>query len=232
MAVLARNQTHVDIMAPHKPEREDEKKRIEDLGGGEPDIKSFLLDGSEDFVIIACDGLWDVIPSWEAVEMVVDYVKDFGVNADKAAKFLVSQAVEKGSQDNVSVVVVFFEEGPLVTSCNVVRLPLSPNYTTIYPPDCLGRPDKEEDSQIFPVPIPISPEAQAILERLDRSMRGTQDSDVEQEEVGEEDGESGEKQATEEETKVSWCFHTPSTCSYNPVSHPAPSRSASRYRPP
>ena len=49
--------------------------------------------------------------------MVVDYVKDFGVNADKAAKYLVSQAVEKGSQDNVSVVIVFFEEGPLVTSC-------------------------------------------------------------------------------------------------------------------
>ena len=48
-------------------------------------------------------------------------MKDFGVNADKAAKYLVSQAVEKGSQDNVTVVIVFFEEGPLVTSCKSGR---------------------------------------------------------------------------------------------------------------
>ena len=32
---------------------------------GQPDVKSLLLDGSEDFVVIACDGLWDVIPPWE-----------------------------------------------------------------------------------------------------------------------------------------------------------------------
>ena len=49
--------------------------------------------------------------------MVVDYVKEFGVNAEKAAKHLVTLAVDKGSQDNVTVIVVFFEDGPLVTSC-------------------------------------------------------------------------------------------------------------------
>jgi len=114
-----------------------------------------LLDGSEDFVILACDGLWDVIPPWQAVEIVVDYVKEYGVDAHKAAKWLLSQAIELGSQDNVTVVVVFFENGPLVTSC---------------------RPPKEEPSMVFPIPIAVTPEAQAILERLDRSVRGTQDS--------------------------------------------------------
>jgi len=184
-AILARNQTHIDIMTPHKPEREDEKKRIEDLGGcvvwfgawrvngtlsvsraigdashkpyvsGDPDIKSLLLDGTEDFVVIACDGLWDVIPPWEAVELVVDYVKDFGVDADATAKHLVTQAVDRGSQDNITIIIVFFEDGPLVTSC---------------------RPPKEEESVIFPIPIAVTPEAQAILERLDRSVRGAQES--------------------------------------------------------
>ncbi|KAL5255587.1 hypothetical protein ACHWQZ_G010977 [Mnemiopsis leidyi] len=154
-AILARNSTHIDIMTPHKPDREDEKKRIEDLGGGQPDVKSLLLDGTEDFVVIACDGLWDVIPPWEAVELVVDYVKDFGVDADATAKHLVTQAVDRGSQDNVTVIIVFFEDGPLVTSC---------------------RPQKEEESAIFPIPIAVSPEARAILERLDRSVRGAQES--------------------------------------------------------
>ena len=39
-----------------------------------------------------------------------------------------------------------------------------------------GRPPKEEESAIFPIPIAVSPEAQAILERLDRSVRGAQES--------------------------------------------------------
>ena len=45
--------------------------------------------------------------------------------------------------------------------------------------DCLwttGRPPKEEESVIFPIPIAVTPEAQAILERLDRSVRGAQES--------------------------------------------------------
>lgn len=39
-----------------------------------------------------------------------------------------------------------------------------------------GRPQKEEESAIFPIPIAVSPEARAILERLDRSVRGAQES--------------------------------------------------------
>ena len=37
------------------------------MPSGQPDVKSLLLDGTEDFVIIACDGLWDVIPPWEVI---------------------------------------------------------------------------------------------------------------------------------------------------------------------
>lgn len=49
--------------------------------------------------------------------MVSDFVKDFGVEPIAAAKHLVTQAEERGSQDNITVVIVFFEDGPLVTSC-------------------------------------------------------------------------------------------------------------------
>mgnify|MGYP003931889005 CR=1 FL=1 len=47
----------------------------------------------------------------------MDYVKDFGVDADATAKHLVTQAVDRGSQDNITIIIVFFEDGPLVTSC-------------------------------------------------------------------------------------------------------------------
>ena len=49
--------------------------------------------------------------------MVSDFVKDCGIEPDAAAKHLVTQAEDRGSQDNITVVIVFFEDGPLVTSC-------------------------------------------------------------------------------------------------------------------
>ncbi|KAM9259724.1 protein phosphatase 1F isoform 2-T2 [Cariama cristata] len=85
----------VTLMEPHKPEREDEKARIETLGGcvtymdcwrvngtlavsraigdicqkpyisGDADGDSFELNGSEDYLLLACDGFFDAIKPYE-----------------------------------------------------------------------------------------------------------------------------------------------------------------------
>jgi len=61
----------------------------------------------------------------------------------------------------------------------------APSFSNNHPPfsfilvlstEYTGRPEREEESHIFPIPIAVTPEAQAILERLDRSVRGTQES--------------------------------------------------------
>lgn len=126
------------LMNPHKPDREDERQRIEALGGcvvffgawrvngslsvsraigdaehkpyisGEPDVEEFDLEGDEDFLILACDGLWDVVKPDEAVEFVVQYVAKGGDKSD-VAKLLVDSAKSSGSNDNISVVVVFLD---------------------------------------------------------------------------------------------------------------------------
>lgn len=36
----------------------------------EPDVKAIPLDGTEDFLILACDGLWDFVSEQEAVNAV------------------------------------------------------------------------------------------------------------------------------------------------------------------
>ncbi len=41
----------------------------------EPDITTADLDGTEDFVIVACDGLWDTVSPEEATDIVFDSVK-------------------------------------------------------------------------------------------------------------------------------------------------------------
>lgn len=64
--------------------------------------------GNEDFLILACDGLWDVVKPYEAVEFVYQYLAEGG-DRSSVAKLLVDSAKSSGSNDNISVVVVFLD---------------------------------------------------------------------------------------------------------------------------
>lgn len=59
-----------------------------------------IMEGDQ-FLILACDGLWDVIEDQEACDMIKD-IKD----PNEAAKILVRYALENGTTDNVTVMVV------------------------------------------------------------------------------------------------------------------------------
>jgi len=62
--------------------------------------------GQEEYppvLILACDGLWDVMQDQEAVDLVLSFMGD---RAD-SAQFLVEEAIRRGSTDNVSVVVAW-----------------------------------------------------------------------------------------------------------------------------
>ena len=42
----------------------------------EPDVTTIELNGSEDFIVIACDGLWDTVTSEEAARCVFATLKE------------------------------------------------------------------------------------------------------------------------------------------------------------
>jgi serine/threonine protein phosphatase PrpC len=70
---------------------------------------------NSEFIIVACDGIWDVMDDQEAVNMVRKYVKQGSIKdgdvkkyKDTAARMLCKQALERGSTDNVTVLVVWF----------------------------------------------------------------------------------------------------------------------------
>lgn len=54
------------------------------------------------FIILACDGVWDVISDQEAVDA-ISKVED----KRKAGQVLVDMALERDTDDNVTVVVVY-----------------------------------------------------------------------------------------------------------------------------
>ena len=59
-----------------------------------------------EFLIVACDGLWDVIEDQEACDLVRSYVNAHGLKKREAtANFLIHVALKRGSTDNVTVIV-------------------------------------------------------------------------------------------------------------------------------
>ncbi|CAG9831162.1 unnamed protein product, partial [Diabrotica balteata] len=138
-AVLVSRRRAVQIVNPHKPCREDERERIEKRGGcvimwgtwrvngqlavsraigdpeykpfviAVPDIQEIMLDG-DDFLVLACDGLWDIISEGTVARTVYNLVTENPDDTDRISQRLVHLAKEQGSTDNISVIVVFLRE--------------------------------------------------------------------------------------------------------------------------
>lgn len=62
------------------------------------------------FMIIACDGVWDVFEDQEAVDFISKGLSSGTFTAKDAALNLVNEAKKKDSQDNITVLVVFFQQ--------------------------------------------------------------------------------------------------------------------------
>ncbi|KAM3702278.1 hypothetical protein ACJW31_04G013700 [Castanea mollissima] len=132
--VACRAGSAIPLSIDHKPERSDERQRIEQAGGfiiwagtwrvggvlavsrafgdkllkpyvvAEPEIQEEEIDGV-DFIIIASDGLWNVISNKDAVALVQDIP-----NAEEASRRLITEAYARGSSDNITSIVVRFDK--------------------------------------------------------------------------------------------------------------------------
>jgi protein phosphatase 1A len=74
----------------------------------EPYLGQVALSSDADFVVIASDGIWDCLSFQEVADMVVALN---GPSQVKCAELLVDEAIKRGSQDNCTAVVVFFNNG-------------------------------------------------------------------------------------------------------------------------
>ena len=76
-----------------------------DFVSSKPFIKSIMLNPTMNYVVLACDGLWDVMTHDEVAKLVMQKVQE-RKNPQQLAKLLVDTALAKGSTDNVSVIVI------------------------------------------------------------------------------------------------------------------------------
>lgn len=140
-AVKCTNNMAIPLTLDHKPNWPVERKRITQLGGkiyldgddyrikdlsvsrafGDvdsipyvthlPDIYKYVVDNHDQFIILGCDGLWDVLTNQQAINYVLDnIVNKKGECNDKRkniAKNLAEYAIKKGSADNITAIIIF-----------------------------------------------------------------------------------------------------------------------------
>lgn len=136
-AVLCRDSKVVPLSTDHKPNTKEEKARIKKLGGEkfikkaegddwriknlsvsrsfgdldvvpyvthQPETKIIPMHDKDQFVLLACDGLWDVMTN----KMAVDFVLAHADKKHVVAELLAKEAMQLGTEDNVTVVVGWF----------------------------------------------------------------------------------------------------------------------------
>jgi len=74
----------------------------------DPHIATRELNHSDEMMIIACDGLWDRLSYDDAMKQAVE-LRSSGMGPSDVAKSLIKNALERGTMDNVTVLVVYFD---------------------------------------------------------------------------------------------------------------------------
>ncbi|KAF8042883.1 hypothetical protein BT93_A1265 [Corymbia citriodora subsp. variegata] len=131
--VISKAGKAIPLSEDHKPNRSDERKRIENAGGvvmwagtwrvggvlamsrafgnrmlkqfvvAEPEIQDQEIDEEFELLVLASDGLWDVVPNEDAVSLARGEEEP-----EAAARKLTEAAFTRGSADNITCIVVKF----------------------------------------------------------------------------------------------------------------------------
>ncbi|CAH0489210.1 unnamed protein product [Peronospora farinosa] len=119
------------LTSDHKPNRPDERRRIQELGGSvifwgvwrvegilavsraigdrmlkpfvvaEPEVKKFTRTEADRYVVLASDGVWDTVSNDDVAQLVLKYE-----DPQAAAQRIMEEAYARGSMDNICAMVI------------------------------------------------------------------------------------------------------------------------------
>jgi len=82
-----------------------------DFVTAEPYVNDVALTSENEFMVVACDGLWDVFKYYEVIDYIAARRRVANLSPEAIAKELSHDAIfKRGSRDNVTVVIVFLTD--------------------------------------------------------------------------------------------------------------------------
>jgi len=131
----------IQLSRDHRPTDPEEMKRIEESGGkviggrlqGElalsrafgdyrfkidsslltcdPEIREFSLTADVEYIVVACDGLYETFENNEVIEFINHQLSNYpSKTMNEIAKALTEEAIDRGSHDNITVIIIKFEK--------------------------------------------------------------------------------------------------------------------------
>lgn len=85
----------------------------EQLVSPEPEVTVIERHQTDEFIILACDGIWDVMNN-EDLCLFVRHSLRIEASLEKICSSVLDVCLRKGSRDNMSIIIVVFEPGPTV----------------------------------------------------------------------------------------------------------------------
>ena len=79
-----------------------------------PEIFKYKIKKNDKFIVIGCDGLWDVMSNKNVNDFILDKINKIkitemsGNSNNNIAYLLANYAIKKGSTDNISIIIIFF----------------------------------------------------------------------------------------------------------------------------
>ncbi|KAK9412076.1 Protein-serine/threonine phosphatase [Crotalus adamanteus] len=83
-------------------------------GLSKPEVYEIVRAEEDEFIVLACDGIWDVMSNEELCEFVKSRL-EVSDDLEKVCNWVVDTCLHKGSRDNMSIVLVCFSNAPKVS---------------------------------------------------------------------------------------------------------------------
>lgn len=80
-----------------------------DYVSSDPYLSVEELNDGDVALIVACDGIWDVLKYDDAAQLVYEQMNTFKKTPGETAHALITRALEKSSSDNVSAIVIYLK---------------------------------------------------------------------------------------------------------------------------
>uniref|UniRef100_A0A2H8TSK1 Protein phosphatase 1E n=1 Tax=Melanaphis sacchari TaxID=742174 RepID=A0A2H8TSK1_9HEMI len=76
----------------------------------QPEMRSLVLDGNEEFLVLSSDGFWEYLTPEDIAETIYNELLETDGNVSEVCNKLVFKSKAQGSKDNISVITVFLQD--------------------------------------------------------------------------------------------------------------------------